>query len=125
MEKDERRVSKKDKDNKVRVISNEDMLHIFLNGKIKPLVIATQLKITKNKSGSLVLWTREFSSQDYVKFAEYGKVNDQKIILLDPKVGSPRLISAIFGSISGVCVYWLKGFIPLSVEKALEIYNGQ
>ena len=113
------------KEVKAREITNDDMLHIFLSNKIKDNVKAPFLSIKRNRVKGLSLYYKDFTVSEPSLIAELGKVNDKPVLVISPELCTKKILTIIFGSFSNEHIFWKKGLIPLTIDKALEIHESR
>lgn len=103
-------------------MKDQDLLTAFLMGKFVTNK-SPRFQMVKTKQGAINLLHKDFSTEEYHLFAQYGKVNDRVVLLLDPKYGDSMIIARMFTT--SASVHWFYRMLPLTIERAMAIHNEQ
>lgn len=102
-----------------------DIVNLLLHGKCNEKIESPNLRLKKHISGAVYLIFKSANSETVI--AEYGKIEggfgSKSVLLVNPIAGTAEIWRAIFGGFNAQNIYNKKGFIPIDIHQAMEIYS--
>ena len=120
--KDQEKKTKKKRE--AKPIADLDLLSLFIQGKGEGNT-SFALKIVRGHRGELnLLYTRDeqrtlLCTRGYVESLG----TKRNIFIVNPSTGTVELLRAIFSGVNPNNIVWIRGFVPLNIDKALSIYS--